>query len=134
MSINSCGCAAQGGHIYKFEEDGVRAVKKYETVHQGPVSELLYSPNGNHIVTGGKDGKIKFHNSFMAVQFEINLCKVSPTGQPQHRYACALVAASGCMRLWLCRAPTSLGELDAPKPLSWDGRCVSRWWMRTQTP
>jgi WD40 repeat protein len=67
----------KGGDVYKFKEEGTRAVKKFPVVHQGPVSEILFSANGNFIVTGGKDGKVKFHNAFMHHQFEISLSKVA---------------------------------------------------------
>ena len=72
------GCTFGGtanGDVYKYEEGGVRAVRKFPALHHGPVHDMAFT--GKAIVTGGKDGKVKLWSVFMQPLFEVNVAKVA---------------------------------------------------------
>ena len=59
------------GDVYKYEEGGVRAVRKFTGVHHGPIHDMCFT--GKALVTAGKDGKIKLWSVFMQPMFELYL-------------------------------------------------------------
>lgn len=65
------------GDVYKYEEGGVRAVRKFTGVHHGPIHDMCFT--GKALVTAGKDGKIKLWSVFMQPMFELNLAKTKET-------------------------------------------------------
>ena len=65
------------GDVYKYEEGGVRAVRKFTGVHHGPIHDMCFT--GKALVTAGKDGKIKLWSVFMQPMFELNLAKAKET-------------------------------------------------------
>jgi WD40 repeat protein len=65
------------GDVYKYEEGGARAVRKFTGVHHGPIHDMCFT--GKALVTAGKDGKIKLWSVFMQPMFELNLAKTKET-------------------------------------------------------
>jgi len=66
------------GDVYKYEEGGVRAVRKFPGAHHGPIHDMCFT--GRALVTAGKDGKIKLWSVFMQPMFQVDLAKVAEAG------------------------------------------------------
>ncbi|KAK3267854.1 hypothetical protein CYMTET_23613 [Cymbomonas tetramitiformis] len=95
----------KGGCVYKYEEGGVKALKKYDGVHQGPVSELIFC--NDYLISGGKDGKVHFHNTFMINRFTIDLSKVCESLVDDNCNALCYSAGRACYVRALCMGETS---------------------------
>ena len=62
--------AAKGG-VYKYEEGGSRAVRKFSHLPHGPIHDMCFT--GKSLVTAGKDGKVKLWSVFMKPDFSIQI-------------------------------------------------------------
>lgn len=72
------GCTFGGtakGDVYKYEEGGVRAVRRFPALHHGPIHDMAFT--GKALVTGGKDGKVKLWSVFMQPMFTVDVSKVA---------------------------------------------------------
>ena len=109
------GCCLTGsldGKIYKWEEEpGVSVLKCFDACHAGPVHALACA--GDAIVSGGKDGKVRFYNAYMEPRFEVDVAKaasaiVGSVGGEPLSFACA--AGRAPVVRALCYEPL-LGQL-----------------------
>ena len=65
------------GDVYKYEEGGARAVRKFAHLHHGPIHDLTFT--GKVLVSAGKDGKVKMWSVFMQGDFQLSIAKVAET-------------------------------------------------------
>ena len=65
------------GDVYKYEEGGSRAVRKFSHLHHGPIHDMCFT--GKSLVTAGKDGKVKLWSVFMKPDFSIQISRVAET-------------------------------------------------------
>ena len=64
------------GDVYKYEEGGSRAVRKFSHLHHGPIHDMCFT--GKSLVTAGKDGKVKLWSVFMKPDFSIQISRALP--------------------------------------------------------
>ena len=70
------------GDVYKYEEGGSRAVRKFGHLHHGPIHDMCFT--GKCLVTAGKDGKVKLWSVFMKPEFQLSVAKVAETLLDEH--------------------------------------------------
>lgn len=70
------------GDVYKYEEGGARAVRKFAHLHHGPIHDLIFT--GKVLVSAGKDGKVKMWSVFMQGDFQLSISKVAETLLDEH--------------------------------------------------
>ena len=80
------GCCLTGsleGKVYKWEEEpGVNVLKCYDACHVGPVHALCCA--GDAVVSGGKDGKVRFYNAYMELSMEVDVAKAAAAIVGEH--------------------------------------------------
>ena len=70
------------GDVYKYEEGGSRAVRKFGHLHHGPIHDMCFT--GKCLVSAGKDGKVKLWSVFMKPEFQLSVTKVAETLLDEH--------------------------------------------------
>ena len=61
------------GDVYKYEEGGSRAVRKFGHLHHGPIHDMCFT--GKCLVSAGKDGKVKLWSVFMKPEFQLSVTR-----------------------------------------------------------
>ena len=87
----------QGGAVYQWAQGGEVCVQKFDAVHQGPVHDLFV--NEEYVITGGKDGKVRFFTPYFERVFVIDMGAVAETiTDLQGKPLCCYDGKAPCVR------------------------------------
>ena len=103
------------GDVYKYEEGGSRAVRKFGHLHHGPIHDMCFT--GKCLVSAGKDGKVKLWSVFMKPEFQLSVTKVAETLLDEHWAPRSYQSGkSPSVRLWQPLPTVAPSPWVSPRP------------------